>query len=120
MSFAMVAVAVGVTVGNVQPSKGCGPFRELDLVFHYITDLIASAPETVSKALFFLGQTSILYAFALLLIMLIYFSYAYSHAQAKLAGELRSDLVEISKDRLLLLSEFNEQLVLAKENNGES
>ena len=64
----------------------------------------------------FFGNAPVLYFIGLVLLLVLYFYWAFSHGQARLISELRADLVDISKERLLLLSDFNEQVkIVARE-----
>lgn len=130
-----MVIAVGITIARVQPSFACGPFRSIEcgplgqtcVVYDYVVDLLMDHTDQTLKAvsfshelhsfyhysfmqiLLFMGKPTFLWPVALVLVLILYFYWAYGNAQFNLIVELRTDLIAISKDKALLLQDFKSQ-----------
>lgn len=61
------------------------------------------------QILIFLGETTFLIPVAFILLMIFYLVWSYSFTQAKLISQLKSELADVSKDKMVLLEELKQE-----------
>ncbi|XP_076459355.1 transmembrane channel-like protein 7 isoform X1 [Babylonia areolata] len=112
ISFIIVAVIVGYMLGNINPSKSCGPYRlystEDYVTWTALTDVIAGWPNWASTIFFFFGTTAFYVPCFILLCLLMYYYWAVGQGYKRRDEILKEQLRLEGKDKHYLLARVND------------
>eukprot|EP00095_Tigriopus_kingsejongensis_P004414 maker-scaffold654_size118352-snap-gene-0.10 protein:Tk04414 transcript:maker-scaffold654_size118352-snap-gene-0.10-mRNA-1 annotation:"hypothetical protein BRAFLDRAFT_199751" len=101
-AFALVTIAIGITIGNVQPSLACGPFRDVQCanpdgicrVYDYIIFLIEDNNNWALKIVRFFGQPGVLWLIIIALCVALYFVSVRSISHRNFGQQIHRELIQ--------------------------
>lgn len=111
VTFLMCIAPVGYSIANIEPSRGCGPFR-LQENGNYIWNELQQSLEEWSSSLGdvfqFLGSPAFFIPLIIFLGFVLYYYIAVSSAQLGMVNLLKDQLVMEGRDKHFLLTRIDE------------
>lgn len=104
LGFVVAVVPVAYSITEILPSRSCGPFRGMQVVWDVVTSAFLKAPDFIQNIVFFVGTRSFAVPFFITLILFLYYYSGVSAANRKYAELLRNQLVLEGHDKSFLLS----------------
>lgn len=107
VSFILAIIPVGYSIAEIEPSKSCGPFRDLPTVWKLVTNTFERFPDWIQNVLFFLGTAGFGIPAFVILALLLYYYYAVSIANKHMVSVLKNQLVLEGHDKQFLLNRLS-------------
>lgn len=104
LGFVVAVVPVAYSITEILPSRSCGPFRGMQVVWDVVTSAFLKTPDFIQNIVFFVGTRSFAVPFFITLILFLYYYSGVSAANRKYAELLRNQLVLEGHDKSFLLS----------------
>ncbi|XP_005112282.2 transmembrane channel-like protein 7 [Aplysia californica] len=112
VSFIMIAGLLGYMIGNIQPSKSCGPFRlyssDQYVMFDTVSNQVNSWPSTPRNIVKYFGTVAFFLPAFLVLLLSIYYYWATSQGYKKMEKLLKLQLKSEAYDKQYLLARVDE------------
>ncbi|KAF5917004.1 hypothetical protein HPG69_013928 [Diceros bicornis minor] len=102
LGLAISAASVLYGVFLIQPSKLCGPFRELSSIWAQIPKSISSLPQTTQNFLFFLGTQDFAVPLLVLSSILMAYTLALANSYGRLISELKRQIKTEAQNKVFL------------------
>ncbi|XP_014649759.1 PREDICTED: transmembrane channel-like protein 4 [Ceratotherium simum simum] len=102
LGLAISAASVLYGIFLIQPSKLCGPFRELSSIWAQIPKSISSLPQTTQNFLFFLGTQDFAVPLLVLSSILMAYTLALANSYGRLISELKRQIKTEAQNKVFL------------------
>lgn len=107
VSYIFSIIPVAFSIGEIFPSKSCGPFRGKETVWKVVVDAFISTPDWLQSIVFFLSTAGFaIPAFVVLMLSLYYYT-AVTSANRHMVVVLRNQLVLEGHDKQFLLDKLS-------------
>ncbi|EFA00942.1 transmembrane channel-like protein 7 [Tribolium castaneum] len=107
VSFVSVVAPLAYSFSEVEPSRGCGPFRDLPSVWSRVEFTFYSTPDWVQSVVAFLSTAGFAVPVFLLLFLLLYYFRAVNAANRQMVVVLKNQLVLEGHDKQFLLERLS-------------
>lgn len=107
ISYVFALLPITFAIGELLPSKSCGPFRSLTSVWSYFTLMFTFAPGWIQNVLFFISTAGFAVPALIILTLLLYYYWAVNSANRHMVIVLKNQLVLEGHDKQFLLDRLS-------------
>lgn len=107
VSYIFSIIPVAFSIGQLFPSRCCGPFREKETVWQVVVDAFISTPEWLQSIVFFLSTAGFAIPAFVVLMLTLYYYTAVTSANRHMVVVLRNQLVLEGHDKQFLLDKLS-------------
>jgi len=107
VAFVVAAAPVALSIGEVPPSRQCGPFRGQDYVWNVVLHAFQTLPLDFRSILFYFGTAGFAVPAFIGLGLALYYYYAVSEANKHMVGVLKNQLMLEGHDKQYLLNRLS-------------
>ncbi|XP_033113350.1 transmembrane channel-like protein 7 isoform X2 [Anneissia japonica] len=107
ITFMLCVIPVGYSMVKVLPSRGCGPFRDLDSMWDSLVNTVDGWPLVVRKVTQFIGSVAFIVPFTIVLCLILYYYHAIASAHREMIVLLKDQLIMEGRDKHFLLMRLN-------------
>ncbi|KAL8600899.1 hypothetical protein ACOMHN_045036 [Nucella lapillus] len=104
VAFFLCTVPVGYTLYNMEPSHGCGPFRNYSYMYYAITTTVEGWPATARALYQLIVSPAVTAPLIIFLCLLIYYCSVLSAAHKNMSDMFREQLVMEGRDKQFLMA----------------
>ncbi|XP_033630568.1 transmembrane channel-like protein 7 [Asterias rubens] len=108
ITFMLCIVPVGYSVGAIEPSRGCGPFRGQLTMWSTVTTTVEQFNNFFEEIFTFIGSAAFVVPFVTILLLTLYYYHAIASAHMELVSRLKEQLVLEGRDKHFLLTRLHE------------
>lgn len=107
VSFIVALLPVAYTIGEIRPSMSCGPFRNFQTVWSFVSDSFLSTPQWIQNILDILTSAFFAVPAFIILVLCLYYFTAVNSANRHMVRILKDQLVLEGHDKQFLLERLS-------------
>jgi hypothetical protein len=108
ITFMLCIIPVGYSVGAIEPSRGCGPFRGQPTMWGVVSTTVDQFDNFFEEIFKFLGSAAFVVPFIIVLLLTLYYYHAIASAHNELAQRLKEQIIMEGRDKHFLLTRLHE------------
>ncbi|XP_038063713.1 transmembrane channel-like protein 7 [Patiria miniata] len=108
ITFMGCIIPVGYSIGAIEPSRGCGPFRGQVTMWAVITTTIEQFNNFFEEVFKFIGSAAFVVPCIVVLLLILYYYHAIASAHNELVNRLKEQLIMEGRDKHFLLTRLHE------------